>query len=67
MMHSKKADYLIQWKLYWSLQSNINNLNWMSSSIEALDALFKQCCSDWMREKTSKLAVIIEAKIAAFK
>jgi hypothetical protein len=59
--------YLIWWKPYWTLQSNINDLNWVSCCVEALDALFQWRRSDRVREKRPELAVRMEAKIVAFK
>lgn len=31
--------YLIRWKPYWTHQSNVDDLSWVLSSVEALDAL----------------------------
>jgi hypothetical protein len=59
--------YLIRWKSYWSPQSNISNLSWVSSSVATSDALFERRRSDRVREKAPGLAVRMEAKIAAFK
>jgi hypothetical protein len=59
--------YLIRWKSYWTPQSNIDDLDWALSSVEALDALFERRRSDRVREKAPELKFRMEAKIAAFK
>lgn len=49
--------YLIWSKAYWTFQNNVDDLNWISSSIEILDTIFEQYHNDWIREKMPELVV----------